>query len=217
MNNKYNFQQAKFYITSDSIEQLPAVTGAEIAIVGRSNSGKSSLINTLTNQKKLAFTSKTPGRTQHINFFAINDNNFLVDLPGYGYAKLPKSKQQHLSALIGDYLSDRQSLVGLIIIIDIRRLLPPAVSFTDLDHHMINEFLYQQKPIHLILSKSDKLSTSKIKQATNLVLKLLQRDYAVDSQDLPITFQTFSSFNRQGLNQLELLMSTWLNQKLNSI
>jgi GTP-binding protein len=199
---KYNFELADFYITVDSIAGLPLDTGKEIAVIGRSNSGKSSLINTLTNKKRLAFTSKTPGRTQQINFFDIKNGNFLVDLPGYGYAQLSHDIQRHLSRLIGGYLSDRQPLIGLIIIMDIRR------PFTELDYNMIDEFLPQEKPIHIVLSKSDKLSPNQAKQALASTLKTLSH-YV--SPKIPVTVQTFSSLNKNGLDELQKILTSWVS------
>jgi GTP-binding protein len=198
---KYNFELAEFYITVDSIKGLPIDTGREVAVVGRSNCGKSSLINTLTNKKKLAFTSKTPGRTQQINFFDIKHGNFLVDLPGYGYAQLSHDIQKHISQLIGGYLSHRIPLVGLIIIMDIRR------PFTELDYNMIDEFLPQDKPIHIVLSKSDKLSLNQAKQALNATVRTL-RHYV--SEQIPVTVQTFSALNKQGLHELQTILTTWV-------
>jgi GTP-binding protein len=200
--DKYNFELADFHITVDSIAGLPVDTEREIAVIGRSNSGKSSLINTLTNKKRLAFTSKTPGRTQQINFFDIKNGNFLVDLPGYGYAQLSHDIQRHLSRLIGEYLSDRDSLIGLIIIMDIRR------PFTELDYNIIDEFLSQEKPIHIVLSKSDKLSANQAKQTLSSVLKTVKH-YV--SHHIPVTVQTFSSLNKNGLDELQTLLTSWIS------
>ena len=132
---KYNFKQAKFFTTVNDIFHLPINSTKEIAIVGRSNAGKSSLLNTLTNQNKLAFTSKTPGRTQHINYFNLSEDGvFLVDLPGYGYAKVPESIRLHWMTLLGKYLSTRSEIVGLVLIMDSRHPLK------DLDYKMLNFF-----------------------------------------------------------------------------
>ena len=113
------FQNAKFYTTVNHLKDLPA-TPAEIAFVGRSNAGKSSAINTLTNHTRLAYVSKTPGRTQHINFFELANGAFMVDLPGYGYAQVPEAIRTHWVRLLGDYLQHRAQLIGLVMIMDIR-------------------------------------------------------------------------------------------------
>ena len=113
------FQNAKFFTTVNHLKDLPD-TPAEIAFVGRSNAGKSSAINTLTNHVRLAYVSKTPGRTQHINFFELENGNFMVDLPGYGYAQVPEAIRAHWVKLLGDYLQQRRQLIGLILIMDSR-------------------------------------------------------------------------------------------------
>jgi GTP-binding protein len=200
-NMAYNFELADFYITVDALSGLPDHSGQEIAVIGRSNSGKSSLINTLTNKKKLAFTSKTPGRTQQINYFDIKNDNFLVDLPGYGYAKLSHSVQDHISQLIAGYFTGRKQLLGLIIIMDIRR------PFTELDYDMLDTFIDQGKPIHIVLSKADKLSPSQAKQALSAVTKTVA--HYIPEQN-KATVQIFSSLNKQGLLELQQVMSSWL-------
>lgn len=113
------FQNAKFFTTVNHLKDLPD-TPAEIAFVGRSNAGKSSAINTLTNHVRLAYVSKTPGRTQHINFFELSNGSFMVDLPGYGYAQVPEAIRTHWVKLLGDYLQQRRQLIGLVLIMDAR-------------------------------------------------------------------------------------------------
>lgn len=186
----YNFEKAKFFITVDNYKDLPKSNG-EVAFVGRSNCGKSSLINTLTNQKKLAFTSKTPGRTQHINFFEFNDNLFLVDLPGYGYAKVPDSKKNHWESLLSKYFQTREELLGMILIMDIRHPLK------ELDFKMLDFFRNAQKPIHIVLSKSDKLSKEKQQISFNKVQSTLINQYA------NISIQLFSSLKKIGITELQ--------------
>ena len=127
---KINFKQAKFYTTVNDLASLPRIN-QEIAIVGRSNAGKSSLLNTLTNQTRLAYTSKTPGRTQHINYFEVKEGVHLVDLPGYGYAKVPEAIRTHWVHLLGNYLQFRKEIIGLVLIMDARHPLK------DLDIQMI--------------------------------------------------------------------------------
>ena len=123
------FHNAKFFTTVNHLKDLPN-TAAEIAFVGRSNAGKSSAINALCNHVRLAYVSKTPGRTQHINFFELSNGHFMVDLPGYGYAQVPEAIRAHWVKLLGDYLQTRPSLLGLVLIIDIRHPLKPNAPCT---------------------------------------------------------------------------------------
>lgn len=192
----YNFENAKFFITVDNYKDLPQSQG-EVAFVGRSNCGKSSLINSLTNQKKLAFTSKTPGRTQHINFFDFNENLFLVDLPGYGYAKVSESKKKHWEELLNKYFEARKELLGMILIMDIRHPLK------DLDFKMIDFFKYSKKPIHIVLNKSDKLSREKQKASYNKVKDVLFKQYS------NISIQLFSSLKKTGVIELKETLNTF--------
>ena len=197
---KIHFKQAKFYITVNDLRQLP-ITQQEIAVVGRSNAGKSSLINTLTNQNRLAYVSKTPGRTQHINYFNLNDGDdlFLVDLPGYGYAKVPENIREHWVQLLGNYLVTRKPLVGLVLIMDSRHPLK------DLDYKMLAFFGSTGKPIHIVLSKSDKLNNQeRNKTLKDVTLVLKQQGFAQYS------VQMFSSLKRAGVEELELILNGWL-------
>lgn len=193
-----NFKQAKFYTTVNDLKNLPKVN-KEIAIVGRSNAGKSSLLNTLTNQNRLAYTSKTPGRTQHINYFNINDDAFLVDLPGYGYAKVPEAIRLHWVDLLGDYLRLRKEIVGLVIIMDSRHPLK------DLDLNMIDFFSMTGKPLHVILSKADKL-TNQEKTKTLRDVKAQIQEYGFTD----LSLQMFSSPKRIGIEELEVKLSSWI-------
>ena len=148
-------QNVSFIISTNHFEELPVDIGKEIAFAGRSNAGKSSAINSLTNKTRLAYVSKQPGRTQLINFFKIQDMQSLVDLPGYGFAKVPKPMKDHWRKLLPKYLKERKSLIGLIIVVDIRR------ELTELDTQMLDWFAPQKKPIHILLTKSDKISKDK--------------------------------------------------------
>lgn len=201
MNNKrYNFKQAKFFTTVNDFASLPKDSVKEIAVVGRSNAGKSSLINVLTNQNKLAFTSKTPGRTQHINYFKISEDGFfLVDLPGYGYAKVPEAVRMHWIDLLGNYLASWDKLVGLVIIMDSRHPLK------ELDLKMLNFFAVTQKPIHVVLSKSDKLNNSE-KSLTIKLVRTKLREFGFNNT----TVQLFSSLKRTGIEDLEQSLTQWL-------
>jgi GTP-binding protein len=145
-----NLASAQFELGVADLSQLPADRGREVAFAGRSNAGKSSAINALTHRRKLAFVSKTPGRTQQMNFFALGERRYLVDLPGYGYAKVPHSVQEKWSRVLGEYLSRRASLCALVLIMDIRHPL------TLLDQRMLGWF-GGTRPVRVLLTKADKL------------------------------------------------------------
>ena len=201
----YNFHQAKFYITVNDLKSLPK-TNYEIAIVGRSNAGKSSLLNTLTNQTRLAFTSKTPGRTQHINYFEICSGIHLVDLPGYGYAKVPEAIREHWVHLLGDYLQYRKEIAGLVLIMDSRHPLK------ELDWQMIKFFSATNKPLHIVLSKADKLTNQeKIQTLTKVKKELI--DFGVNQ----LSLQLFSAPKRQGIDELADKLNQWLVNSERSI
>jgi GTP-binding protein len=182
-------QNAKFTISVNNFNELPEDTGREIAFAGRSNAGKSSSINTISNQNRLAYVSKQPGRTQLINYFTIGEDKALVDLPGYGYAKVPSSMRKHWQTILPAYLQERQSLVGLIIVMDIRRPL------TELDTRMLDWFAPRQKPIHILLTKSDKLSRDKSHQALFKTEKIVKEKWA-DFYQTPCSIQLFSSLKK---------------------
>lgn len=159
------FTQAHFLSSAYKLSQLVPDEGVEIAFAGRSNAGKSTAINRLTRQKNLCKTSKTPGRTQLINFFALDDSHRLVDLPGYGYAKVPLKMRQHWDEVLYHYLSERQSLGGLVILVDIRR------GLTDLDLALID--LVGDLPGHVLLTKADKLKQGARKRTVESVRRQL--------------------------------------------
>jgi GTP-binding protein len=192
------FSQARFYTTVNHLRDLPLHGGREVAFVGRSNAGKSSAINTLANHTRLAFTSKTPGRTQHINYFELGGGRFLVDLPGYGYAKVPPESKKHWETLLSQYLLTRESLVGLVIIMDARH------PFTELDEAMLDWFAPTGKPVHILLTKSDKLS----RQQATLTLNRVKSHAA---EHFPqCTAQLFSSLKKQGAEEAEAVIGAWL-------
>lgn len=195
------FHHARFYTTVNHLKDLPA-TSAEIAFVGRSNAGKSSVINTLTNHTRLAYVSKTPGRTQHINFFELANGQFMVDLPGYGYAQVPEAVRQHWVTLLGNYLQTRSQLIGLILIMDIRHPLK------ELDKRMLDFFAVTKQPVHILLSKADKLSKNDQIKTLAQVKKLLQ-PYVARQQ---VTVQLFSSLKKQGIDEVNQIVSEWFNQ-----
>lgn len=194
------FSKAAFFTTVNHLRDLPQHGGKEVAFVGRSNAGKSSAINALANHTRLAFTSKTPGRTQHLNYFSLGDNNFLVDLPGYGYAKVPPDVQAHWEHLLGQYLQTRDELVGLVIIMDARHPLTP------LDEAMLDWFVPTDKPVHILLTKSDKLSRQQATLTVNRVKSYLGEHYPHCS------VQLFSSLKKQGIEQAEAVIAEWLGE-----
>lgn len=194
------FQNAKFFTTVNHLKDLPD-TPAEIAFVGRSNAGKSSAINTLTNHVRLAYVSKTPGRTQHINFFELENGNFMVDLPGYGYAQVPEVIRAHWVKLLGDYLQQRRQLIGLILIMDSRHPLKA------LDIQMLDFFHITGRPVHILLSKADKLSKNdQIK--TLAVVKKSLKPYT-DRQKISV--QLFSSLKKQGMDEVNQVVGSWFD------
>lgn len=193
------FQNAKFFTTVNHLKDLPD-TPAEIAFVGRSNAGKSSAINTLTNHVRLAYVSKTPGRTQHINFFELENGNFMVDLPGYGYAQVPEAIRAHWVKLLGDYLQQRRQLIGLILIMDSRHPLKA------LDIQMLDFFHITGRPVHILLSKADKLSKNDQIKTLAAVKKSL-KPYT-DRQKISV--QLFSSLKKQGMDEVNQVVGSWL-------
>lgn len=197
-------QKAKFIISANYFNELPNDTGIEIAFAGRSNAGKSSAINTLSNQNKLAYVSKQPGRTQLINFFEIEEGKFLVDLPGYGYAKVPEKIKDHWKKTLPRYLQERNSLIGLVIVMDIRNPL------TDLDIKMLDWFAPLQKPIHILLTKCDKLSRDKQNRSLIEIEKRLKEDWG-DLYQTSTSVQLFSSLKKIGIEKADKVIQNWLS------
>lgn len=198
--------QARFFTTVNELHTLPVGNLPEIAFAGRSNAGKSSAINTLCNQKRLAFASKTPGRTQHINYFGIYAKDellaYLVDLPGYGYAAVGEGTRSHWNEILSTYLQTRQNLVGLILIVDCRR------GLTDLDQQMIEWFGITKKPIHILLTKSDKQTFSENRDLLNRISEQVKQ-----FAPLSISVQLFSSTKRVGIQESDTLIQKWLFQE----
>jgi GTP-binding protein len=189
------FQGLQFLTTVNDLKTLPH-EGVEVAFAGRSNAGKSSAINTLANITRLAYVSKTPGRTQHINYFDFGNERRLVDLPGYGYAEVPERIRKHWQGLLAQYLSHRDNLIGLVLIMDSRRPL------TELDRNMLAWFRPTGKPIHCVLTKSDKLNN----QEKALALRTVKAEFADDAM---ITVQLFSSLKKQGVDEVEQIVGGW--------
>lgn len=192
------FSQLTFETSVHDLITLPLST-REVAFAGRSNAGKSSAINTLA-RHKLAFVSKTPGRTQLLNFFRISPGHYLVDLPGYGYAEVPQSVKQQWQATLARYLETRQELVGLVMIMDVRHPLKP------LDRKMLDWFSPGGRPIHILLTKSDKLSKNPAAATLMQVRAALQTSYP------QCTVQLFSSLKKTGIEEAEAIINDWLSE-----
>ena len=192
------FTQAKFALSAPDIKHLGPDSGVEVAFAGRSNAGKSSALNTLTRQKNLARTSKTPGRTQMINVFELDEQRRLIDLPGYGYAKVPLAMKKKWQQALAEYLQKRESLKGLVVLMDIRH------PFKDLDQELIHWAVGAQIPVLALLTKADKLKSGKRKE------QLMFTQEAALAFCGDVTVRTFSSLNRNGLPDLERTLTTWL-------
>ncbi len=203
MNIHYN--QATFMLSAAKLAQLPPDQGYEIAFAGRSNAGKSSALNTITDINGLARTSKTPGRTQLINLFKLDDERRLVDLPGYGYAKVAASTQRQWQQTLSDYLQQRQCLRGLVLIMDIRHPLKA------LDQHMINWCQQANLPMHILLTKADKLSRGAGMNVLQQVKHTLQSDPEL------LSIQLFSSLKKTGVDLARQQLTKWFNEPQRSL
>lgn len=192
------YRQATFLKSAAKLSQCPSEVGIEVAFAGRSNAGKSSALNCITDNKQLAKTSKTPGRTQLINFFELDDQRRLVDLPGYGYAKVSKQTQQDWQSTLGDYLQRREPLVGLILLMDIRHPLKP------LDEMILHYAIERGLKTHVLLTKSDKVN----QQTKSKTVKLVKERYVLAS-DL-VSVQSFSALKKEGLNEIFQVLDSWL-------
>lgn len=200
--------RASFTVSAARLDQLPPPTTAEVAFVGRSNSGKSSAINVLTNQRRLAFSSKTPGRTRLINLFGIPDPlqagdylGFLVDLPGYGYAAVAQQAREEWADVLGGYLRERSSLAGIVMLIDIRR------GVTDLDRRLADWIAPTGVPVLALLTKADKLPYGQRMKAVAAVRKELADIGA-------LTAVPFSSTHRIGLEDAAAHIENWISPKV---
>ena len=192
------FQQTKFLKSVVNLADLPPSSGVEIAFVGRSNAGKSSVINTITGLKGLVRTSKTPGCTQCINFFEVDGLKRLVDLPGYGFAKVPRAVKERWEKVIDSYLQERECLRGLVLIMDVRHVLQP------LDIHLCHWTRAIQLPIHVLLTKTDKLKTAQSRKALNTVEAFLLKEcFSIAS------VQLFSSLTKVGCEAARKKLAQW--------
>ncbi|NVK43770.1 MAG: YihA family ribosome biogenesis GTP-binding protein [Oceanospirillaceae bacterium] len=198
--NPIKFNSAVFNTSAARLSQCPDDQGAEVAFAGRSNAGKSSAINTLTNNSRLARTSKTPGRTQLINFFDLNLPGLrIVDLPGYGYAKVPIAMKEHWQKHLDAYLQKRECLRGVVLVMDIRH---PMKEF---DEMMVGWCESTGMPLHVLLTKADKLKKGPM-QSTVLQIRKLLRERLGDG----VTVQAFSALKKSGVEQLQARLSEWL-------
>ncbi len=195
------YQSATFSISCASPQQFPLATGPEVAFAGRSNSGKSSTLNRLCQQRKLAHVSKTPGRTQMINFFALPTGAQLVDLPGYGFAKVPERERRKWGQLIEAYLQGRDALQGLVIVMDIRHPL------TEFDWQMLTWCSDRRLPAHVLLNKADKLKRGAMQKA----LTSVERQLA--NENIEATVQVFSAAKGLGLDRLYTRLDAWLGNE----
>ena len=192
-------QSAHFLLAAHLPRQLPADDGREVAFAGRSNAGKSSALNALCGQKALARTSKTPGRTQQLVYFEVAAGRYLVDLPGYGYAKVPADLRQHWLGFINGYFRQRAALAGLVVVMDIRH---PLREF---DRQMLDYAAGRGLPVHCLLTKADKLGRGQQVQALAAVRRTLATDYG-DHVDV----QLFSATAKTGLEEARGVVAGWL-------
>jgi GTP-binding protein len=193
-----HFNQATFVVSAANLAACPPDSRAEVAFAGRSNAGKSSAINAVTGQSRLARISKTPGRTQLINFFSLPQERYLVDLPGYGFAKVPLSVKKKWQDELEKYLRRRQALCGLILLSDIRH---PLKEF---DRQMIDWALQSELPLHVLLTKADKLKRG----AAQNTLLAVQKELKAHSS---VSVQLFSSLKNEGVDAARSQLSTWLS------
>ena len=191
------YHQAKFINSAPRLQDAPPDQGLEIAFAGRSNAGKSSAINTLVQQNALARVSKTPGRTQLLNFFQIDDQRKLVDLPGYGYAKVPEAIKKDWGKMMETYLSQRQALAGIVLVMDIRHPL------TEFDWQMIEWCQHSNLRIHIILTKADKLKFGAAKNT------LLQVQKELSHLEIGVTLQLFSALKKTGIDDIHRVLDDW--------
>lgn len=192
-----HYKKASFLLSAADIKQLPPDQGIEVAIVGRSNAGKSSVLNCITQNKKLARVSKTPGRTQQINVFVLDDERRLMDLPGYGFANVPLAAKRKWENTINHYFKERECLKGLVLVMDIRH------PFKDLDMQMLDYCQHYGLSVHILLNKSDKLSNSAAKNM------LFDAEPMLATYGDIVTIQTFSAEKHKGIKELQEILDSW--------
>jgi GTP-binding protein len=206
---KHPLQQAVFLATAASDEQLPPSGPPEVAFAGRSNAGKSSAINALANQTRLAFTSKLPGRTQQINLFRLRNGALLADLPGYGYAAVPRGLKQHWQAFLSRYVATRQALVGLALVVDARH------GLSELDLQLLEGFLPSGRPVVVLATKMDKLTPTAQRAAAAAIERAISATFPAHARQASVV--PFSATRRIGIEQAEALIGEWLEVTAESI
>ncbi|AFJ43744.1 ribosome biogenesis GTP-binding protein YihA/YsxC [Francisella orientalis] len=194
-----NYTKAKYIMSAAKVSQLPEDTGVEVAFAGRSNAGKSSALNALTDQKGLARVSKTPGRTQLINLFDLGDNKRLVDLPGYGYAKVSEAIKKQWQSEMENYLTSRKCLEGIVLLVDSRH------ELKEFDSLMIEMAISFDLNLHILLTKADKLNNKERAQANKMIESFLKTFIRTDK----ISYQLFSSLSKMGLDKLKERLDIW--------
>lgn len=193
-----NYNLARYLISASTLEQCPPDEAREVAFVGRSNAGKSSAINVLTGQGKLARTSKTPGRTQLLNYFELAPQRYIVDLPGFGYAKVPLELKHRWQRHLEQYLQKRKSLQGLVLLMDIRH------PFTEFDQMLVKWSVDSDLPLHVLLTKADKLSRGGART------QLLAAGKQLESMGQDMSVQLFSAHTKEGADELRAKLDSWL-------
>jgi len=201
---KHPVQQAEFVLSVANDEQLPPPGPPEIAFAGRSNAGKSSAINALANRTRLAFTSKTPGRTQQINLFRLRGGALLADLPGYGYAAVPRQLKEHWQRFLARYLATRQSLVGLVLVVDARH------GLGDLDRALLSGYLTSSRPVLLLATKMDKFAASAQRKAARAIERDVAAAFPVSVAQVAVV--PFSATRRMGIESAEAVLAEWLGE-----
>ncbi|MFV9972514.1 MAG: ribosome biogenesis GTP-binding protein YihA/YsxC [Francisella endosymbiont of Hyalomma asiaticum] len=194
-----NYSKAKYIMGVAKVSQLPEDIGVEVAFAGRSNAGKSSALNTLTDQKGLAKVSKTPGRTQIINLFDLGDNNRLVDLPGYGYAKVSETIKRQWQSEMENYLTSRKCLNSIVLLVDSRH------ELKEFDSLMIEIAISFGLNLHILLTKADKLNNKERAQANRMIESFLKTFVTMDK----ISYQLFSSLTKMGLDKFKEKLDSW--------
>lgn len=200
MKAEHFYHQAVFLSSASSIHNAPPDAGREVAFAGRSNAGKSTAINVLCGQKNLARTSRTPGRTQLINFFTLDDQRRLVDLPGYGFARVAESVRREWQHAMAEYLETRLSLSGIVLLMDVRH---PLKEF---DLNLLDWCESRGRPVHILLTKADKLKRGPAAAELQRVRRQLQ------ARSMPVSVQLFSAQERRGLDQLWSQLDLWLQR-----
>lgn len=198
--NDLNFNTIKFVMSGAYVKALPPENGIEIAFAGRSNAGKSSALNALANRNNLAKTSSVPGKTQHINMFKVADDLSIADLPGYGYAKVPPREKKRWQLEMTEYILNRESLMGIVLVMDIRHPL------TELDRAMLDLAVRGDREVHIVLSKADKVKTG-VRQKT-----LSEMNKALKGLTIPWSIQTLSSVKKDGVKELREQISFWYDK-----